>query len=84
LSSILYLSTAAKVSPPPAIENASELAIAMFSESAVAETKASSEVIDDDMIFDIGPDSAQELAEIMKNAGTIVWNGPVGVFEFLE
>jgi phosphoglycerate kinase len=34
------------------------------------------------MIFDIGPDSAQELAEIMKNAGTIVWNGPVGVFEF--
>ena len=53
-----------------------------FSESAVAETKASSEVIDDDMIFDIGPDSAQELAEIMKNAGTIVWNGPVGVFEF--
>ena len=53
-----------------------------FSESAVAETKASSEVVDDDMIFDIGPDSAQELAEIMKNAGTIVWNGPVGVFEF--
>jgi phosphoglycerate kinase len=53
-----------------------------FSESTVAETKASSEVVDDDMIFDIGPDSAQELAEIMKNAGTIVWNGPVGVFEF--
>ncbi|CAC9581729.1 Phosphoglycerate kinase (EC 2.7.2.3) [uncultured Gammaproteobacteria bacterium] len=53
-----------------------------FSESTAAETKASSEVVDDDMIFDIGPDSAQELAEIMKNAGTIVWNGPVGVFEF--
>jgi phosphoglycerate kinase len=34
------------------------------------------------MIFDIGPDSADQLAEIMKNAGTIVWNGPVGVFEF--
>jgi phosphoglycerate kinase len=34
------------------------------------------------MIFDIGPNSATELAEIMKNAGTIVWNGPVGVFEF--
>ncbi|MES0372547.1 MAG: phosphoglycerate kinase, partial [Mariprofundaceae bacterium] len=33
-------------------------------------------------IFDIGPDSAAELAEIIKNAGTIVWNGPVGVFEF--
>jgi len=34
------------------------------------------------MMFDIGPNSAAELAEIMKNAGTIVWNGPVGVFEF--
>jgi len=53
-----------------------------FSETAAAETKASGAVVDDDMIFDIGPDSAQELADIMKNAGTIVWNGPVGVFEF--
>ncbi|AYQ57742.1 Phosphoglycerate kinase [Bathymodiolus thermophilus thioautotrophic gill symbiont] len=53
-----------------------------FSETAKAETKASVAVVDDDMIFDIGPDSAQQLAEIMKNAGTIVWNGPVGVFEF--
>ncbi len=53
-----------------------------FSETAEATTKASSEVMDDDMIFDIGPNSAEELAEIMKNAGTIVWNGPVGVFEF--
>ena len=53
-----------------------------FSETTPAETKASDMVVDDDMIFDIGPDSAQELAEIMKNAGTIVWNGPVGVFEF--
>jgi len=53
-----------------------------FSETAVAETKAATAVTDDDMIFDIGPDSAQQLAEIMKNAGTIVWNGPVGVFEF--
>jgi len=35
----------------------------------------------DDMIFDIGPNSASEIAEIMHNAGTIVWNGPVGVFE---
>ena len=34
------------------------------------------------MIFDIGPDSAEKLAQIIKNAGTIVWNGPVGVFEF--
>jgi phosphoglycerate kinase len=53
-----------------------------FSESTPAETKNSNNVLDDDMIFDIGPNSAKELAEIMKNAGTIVWNGPVGVFEF--
>jgi phosphoglycerate kinase len=53
-----------------------------FSETTPAETKASNAVVDDDMIFDIGPNSANELAEIMKNAGTIVWNGPVGVFEF--
>ncbi len=53
-----------------------------FSESAVAELKAATDVADDDMIFDIGPESAKELAEILKNAGTIVWNGPVGVFEF--
>ena len=53
-----------------------------FAESAAAELKNASDVADDDMIFDIGPDSAKELAEILKNAGTIVWNGPVGVFEF--
>jgi phosphoglycerate kinase len=53
-----------------------------FSESALATTMAASDVQDDDMIFDIGPKSATALAEILKNAGTIVWNGPVGVFEF--
>ena len=53
-----------------------------FSEFAVAETKSSNSVASDDMIFDIGPNSINELAEIMRNAGTIVWNGPVGVFEF--
>jgi len=53
-----------------------------FSESAAAETKAAADTAEDDMIFDIGPDSAAELAEIIKNAGTVVWNGPVGVFEF--
>ena len=53
-----------------------------FSEQAQASLKAVSEVADQDMIFDIGPDSANALAEILKNAGTIVWNGPVGVFEF--
>jgi len=53
-----------------------------FSETAVATLKDVADVADDDMIFDIGPDSAKALAEILKNAGTIVWNGPVGVFEF--
>ena len=53
-----------------------------FSAEAAAETKPVDQVADDDMIFDIGPESAAELAEIIKNAGTVVWNGPVGVFEF--
>ncbi len=53
-----------------------------FSETAEATTMSVADVADDDMIFDIGPDSAAALAEVIKNAGTIVWNGPVGVFEF--
>lgn len=53
-----------------------------FSDKATATLKAASDVASDDMIFDIGPDSAAALAEILHNAGTIVWNGPVGVFEF--
>ncbi|MGB1256325.1 MAG: phosphoglycerate kinase [Thiolinea sp.] len=53
-----------------------------FAADAVATTMAVADVADDDMIFDIGPDSAAALAEVIKNAGTIVWNGPVGVFEF--
>jgi len=53
-----------------------------FSESAEATLKPVSEVVDDDMIFDIGPETSRQLAEILKGAGTIVWNGPVGVFEF--
>jgi phosphoglycerate kinase len=53
-----------------------------FNENEPAITKAAGEVEDDDMIFDIGPDSAQALADIIAKAGTIVWNGPVGVFEF--
>ena len=55
-----------------------------FSESTAAETKDVSEVADDDMIFDIGPDTAEALAQLLKGAGTIVWNGPVGVFEFSQ
>lgn len=53
-----------------------------FSESAQAETKSADAVLADDMIFDIGPESAKQLADILQNAGTIIWNGPVGVFEF--
>jgi len=53
-----------------------------FAETAEATLKNVSDVTDDDMIFDIGPDSAAALADVLKNAGTIVWNGPVGVFEF--
>ena len=53
-----------------------------FSETAEASLKSVSDVADDDMIFDIGPESAEALAEVIRNAGTIVWNGPVGVFEF--
>ncbi|MCW8127408.1 phosphoglycerate kinase [Microbulbifer halophilus] len=53
-----------------------------FSESAAAETKPADEVAADDMIFDIGPESSAQLDEILKGARTIIWNGPVGVFEF--
>jgi phosphoglycerate kinase len=53
-----------------------------FSEEAAAETKKVDAVADDDMIFDVGPETAGQYAEMLKNAGTIVWNGPVGVFEF--
>ncbi|MCF6257956.1 MAG: phosphoglycerate kinase [Gammaproteobacteria bacterium] len=53
-----------------------------FAETAEATLKNVTDVTDDDMIFDIGPDSAAALADVLKNAGTIVWNGPVGVFEF--
>ena len=53
-----------------------------FSATTPAVTKGANEVTADDMIFDIGPQTAQTLAAIMQSAGTIVWNGPVGVFEF--
>ena len=53
-----------------------------FSASAQATVKAASEVADDDLILDIGPKTAAMLAEQLARAGTIVWNGPVGVFEF--
>jgi len=53
-----------------------------FSAKAEADVKAVAAVADDDMILDIGPDSAERLAKVMASAGTILWNGPIGVFEF--
>ena len=53
-----------------------------FDANEPAVLKDAGEVEDDDMIFDIGPKSAQEIADIIMKAGTVVWNGPVGVFEF--
>ena len=53
-----------------------------FAENAVDTLKSADDVLEDDMIFDIGPDSAAALADQLKQAKTIIWNGPVGVFEF--
>ena len=53
-----------------------------FSADAPATVKAATDVEDDDLILDIGPDTAARLAAQLRTAGTIVWNGPVGVFEF--
>ena len=54
----------------------------MFSADTKAITKSVSDIADDDMIFDIGPETAKRFADMMQDAETIVWNGPVGVFEF--
>jgi phosphoglycerate kinase len=53
-----------------------------FSAQAKATVKAAKDVAADDLILDIGPQTSAQLADILRNAGTIVWNGPVGVFEF--
>ena len=53
-----------------------------FNLSTKAEFKATEDVDEDDMIFDIGPSTALEIRGILKGAGTVLWNGPVGVFEF--
>jgi phosphoglycerate kinase len=55
-----------------------------FSEDAVATIKLISEVEDDDLILDVGPETAAQYAGIMQDAGSIVWNGPVGVFEIKQ
>ena len=57
---------------------------AEFSETTPATTSTVDKVQGDAMIFDVGPETAKQYAEILKNAGTIVWNGPVGVFEFAQ
>lgn len=53
-----------------------------FSETAIASVKKVEDVEADDLIMDIGPETAKHYAQLLKSAGTIVWNGPVGVFEF--
>jgi phosphoglycerate kinase len=53
-----------------------------FKADAVATVKAAADVAPDDLVLDIGPETAKRLAEQLMKAGTIVWNGPVGVFEF--
>ena len=53
-----------------------------FSEKAEATIKSVDDVAEDDLILDIGPESSKQVAEFMQDAGTIVWNGPIGVFEF--
>ena len=55
-----------------------------FAITATAFTKPADDVAADDMIFDVGPETARMFAAIMKDAGTIVWNGPIGVFEFAQ
>lgn len=55
-----------------------------FSDTATAEVKAVDQIADDDLVLDIGPQTAEYLASVMKKAGTIVWNGPVGVFEIKQ
>ena len=53
-----------------------------FSESAEAVIKSVDQIAEDDMVFDLGPKTAEKLAGMIQSAGTVVWNGPVGVFEF--
>lgn len=55
-----------------------------FSEQTPAEHKNVDQIAEDDMVFDIGPKTTEEYAALLANAGTIIWNGPVGVFEFAQ
>ena len=70
---------AAKVSVPLPVD---VVVAKAFSADAEATVKAVADVAEDDMILDIGPETAKQFAELLKNSKTILWNGPVGVFEF--
>ncbi len=70
---------AAKVSVPLPVD---VVVAKAFAEDAEATVKSIAEVADDDMILDIGPQTATNFAELLKSSKTILWNGPVGVFEF--
>lgn len=70
---------AAKVSVPLPVD---VVVAKAFAEDAEATIKAVEDVAEDDMILDIGPKTAAQFAELLKSSGTILWNGPVGVFEF--
>lgn len=70
---------AAKVSVPLPVD---VVVAKAFAADAEATVKAVADVADDDMILDIGPETAAQFAELLKSAKTILWNGPVGVFEF--
>lgn len=70
---------AAKVSVPLPVD---VVVAKAFAADAEATVKAVADVADDDMILDIGPETAAQFAELLKSAKTVLWNGPVGVFEF--
>ncbi len=70
---------AAKVSVPLPVD---VVVAKAFAADAEATVKAVADVAEDDMILDIGPETAQQFAQLLKNSKTILWNGPVGVFEF--
>ena len=70
---------AAKVSVPLPVD---VVVAKAFAEDAEATVKLVADVAEDDMILDIGPQTAAQFAELLKSSGTILWNGPVGVFEF--
>ncbi|MCR9277998.1 MAG: phosphoglycerate kinase [Pseudomonadaceae bacterium] len=72
-------SVAAKVT---VVETTDVMVAPEFSETATATLRPVGDVADDEMILDIGPQTARAMAELLQSAGTIIWNGPVGVFEF--